>query len=127
MIEPEYSATYMIEQSTPDARATDRWARDLIVKIERERSEAGLILGHDRASLRDANAELARLRHENERLRTLARDRDDVLAEWSKVRELVAAVVQSHDAPGGCRGPVGYTAMGDLAEWLAASDPEMGS
>lgn len=44
----------------------------------------------------------------------------------SEARQRVAAVVQSHDAPGGCRGPVGYTAMGQLAEWLEREEDANG-
>lgn len=41
----------------------------------------------------------------------------------AKLRKLAAEVVRTHDAPGGCRGPVGWTAMGRLAEYLSETRP----
>lgn len=63
----------------------------------------------------DLSAQVDAICRENERLTERVAALESELA---KVRELAAAVVRSHDAPGGCRGQVGWTAMQSLSDHL---------
>lgn len=48
-------------------------------------------------------------------------------AKLAKLRDLAAEVVRTHDAPGGCRGQVGWTAMESLATYLSETDDALKS